>query len=179
MSIKTLLKFAAGFGLLAIVLIFLGVNFVPRIKAFSLANGNTVDASLRDLSTARWQALGDYYSKYSATIPNFDASLRDLSAARWQALGDYYSKYSATIPNFDALLRDLSATRWQALGNYYSNYSATVPNFNSSLRDLSAARWQALGESYLTVNPAEGTSGGCNTLSGYARKYLKAACPAP
>ncbi len=150
MSIKTLLKFAAGFGLLAIVLIFLGVNFVPRIKAFSLANGNTVDASLRDLSTARWQALGDYYSKYSATIPNFDASLRDLSA-----------------------------TRWQALGNYYSNYSATVPNFNSSLRDLSAARWQALGESYLTVNPAEGTSGGCNTLSGYARKYLKAACPAP
>ena len=119
MSTKTLIKFGVAFGVLAIVLIFLGVNFVPRIKAFSTVNENTVNASLRDVSAARWQALGDYYSKYSASVPNFNASLRDISAARWQALGDYYSKYSASVLKFDASLRDVSAARWQALGESY------------------------------------------------------------
>jgi hypothetical protein len=46
MSTKTLLKFGVAFGLLAIVLIFLGVNFVTSAKAFSSAKGSIVDASL-------------------------------------------------------------------------------------------------------------------------------------
>ena len=46
MSSKTLLKFGVALGLLAIVLIFLGVNFVPRAKAFFSAKGSIVDASL-------------------------------------------------------------------------------------------------------------------------------------
>jgi hypothetical protein len=42
MSSKTLLKFGAAFVVLAAVLIFLGVNFVPRIFASSSVVGNNV-----------------------------------------------------------------------------------------------------------------------------------------
>jgi hypothetical protein len=44
MSKKSLLKFVAAFGLLALVLIFLGVNYVPRIYASSPTNGNLVES---------------------------------------------------------------------------------------------------------------------------------------
>ena len=44
MSNKSLLKFGIAFGLLAAVLIFLGVNYVPRIKASSSPQGNVVAA---------------------------------------------------------------------------------------------------------------------------------------
>jgi hypothetical protein len=44
MSYKGLLKFGAAVVLLAIVLIFLGVNFVPRIFALSPPQQNLVDA---------------------------------------------------------------------------------------------------------------------------------------
>ncbi len=44
MSNKSLLKFGIAFGLLAAVLIFLGVNYVPRINASSSAEGNNVVA---------------------------------------------------------------------------------------------------------------------------------------
>jgi hypothetical protein len=44
MSRKTLLKFVVGFGILAAVLIFLGVNFVPRIFASSSTERNVVVA---------------------------------------------------------------------------------------------------------------------------------------
>ena len=47
MSTKTLLKFGVAFGILAIVLIFLGVNFVPRIKAFSSAKGNIAESAIQ------------------------------------------------------------------------------------------------------------------------------------
>ena len=44
MSTKTILKVAVAFGVLAIVLVFLGVNFVPRIFAASSANNNSVNS---------------------------------------------------------------------------------------------------------------------------------------
>jgi hypothetical protein len=44
MSSKTFLKIGVAFGILAIVLIFLGVNFVPRIFASSSSQGNVVVA---------------------------------------------------------------------------------------------------------------------------------------
>ncbi len=47
MSTKTLLKFGVAFGILAIVLIFLGVNFVPRIQAFSSAKGNIGESAIQ------------------------------------------------------------------------------------------------------------------------------------
>jgi hypothetical protein len=43
MSKKSLIQLVVAFGLLAIVLIFLGVNYVPRIYALSSDNGNVVD----------------------------------------------------------------------------------------------------------------------------------------
>lgn len=47
MSTKTLLKFGVSFGILAIVLIFLGVNFVPRIKAFSSVKRNNAESVIQ------------------------------------------------------------------------------------------------------------------------------------
>jgi cbb3-type cytochrome oxidase subunit 3 len=45
MSNKILLKFVVAFGVLAILLMFLGVNYVPRISALSSAKKNAVDAA--------------------------------------------------------------------------------------------------------------------------------------
>jgi cbb3-type cytochrome oxidase subunit 3 len=42
---KFFTKLVVAFGLLAFVLIFLGVNYVPRISAFSSAKQNAVDAA--------------------------------------------------------------------------------------------------------------------------------------
>jgi hypothetical protein len=141
MSSKTFTKFVVAFGLLAIVLIFLGVNYVPRISAFSTANENIVDAKLiRDIEAARWQALGESYLTVNLRARQADAN-------HWQALGEYYSKLSAAIPNLDAkLIRDVEAARWQALGEAYF----TV---NLRARQADVARWQALGESYYPVKP--------------------------
>jgi hypothetical protein len=47
MSNKSLVKFGAGFVLLAAVLIFLGVNFVPRIYASSSTQRNVVIAGIQ------------------------------------------------------------------------------------------------------------------------------------
>jgi hypothetical protein len=44
MSKKSSLKFVVAFGLLAIVLIYLGVNYVPRIDASSSSEANIVAA---------------------------------------------------------------------------------------------------------------------------------------
>ena len=43
MSTKTLLKLMVAFGLTALLLIFLGLNFVPRISAFSPANNQAAN----------------------------------------------------------------------------------------------------------------------------------------
>jgi hypothetical protein len=140
MSSKTLIKSIVAFGVLAIVLIFLGVNFVPRISAFSPARGNTVDAGLiRDIEAARWQALGEAY------LP-VNSSARQADAARWQALGESYFAVNLSA-------RQADAARWQALGEYYSMLSTPVSSINTNLiRDAGAARWQALGEAYFAVN---------------------------
>ena len=47
MSKKSLLKFVVAFGLLALVLIFLGVNYVPRIFASSSVEGKNVRAAIQ------------------------------------------------------------------------------------------------------------------------------------
>jgi hypothetical protein len=44
MSNKSLLKFIAAFGILAVILIFLGVNYVPRIFASSSSKNSSVIA---------------------------------------------------------------------------------------------------------------------------------------
>jgi hypothetical protein len=44
MSNKSILKFVVAFGLLAVVLIFLGVNYVPRINASVSGDGNNLAA---------------------------------------------------------------------------------------------------------------------------------------
>ncbi len=41
---KSIFKFVAAFGILAIMLIFLGVNFVPRISASQLNNLSSVNS---------------------------------------------------------------------------------------------------------------------------------------
>jgi len=45
MSNKIFIKFVVVFGVLAMLLIFLGVNYVPRISALSSANENVVDVA--------------------------------------------------------------------------------------------------------------------------------------
>jgi hypothetical protein len=141
MTSKTFNKVAVAFGLLAFVLIFLGVNYVPRISAFSLTNGRAVDAQqIRDVGAARWQALGEAYFPVSLRARQADAS-------RWQAMGDYYSKLSASALNFDTTrIRDVGAARWQSLGEAY--FAADI-----KAREADVARWQALGASYFPVKP--------------------------
>ena len=141
MTSKTFYKVALAFGLLAILLIFLGVNYVPRIFAFSPTNRSTVDAQqLRDVGAARWQALGEAYFPV-------DLKARQVEASRWQALGEYYSKRSASALSFDATrIRDVETARWQALGEAY-----IMADFKARQADV--ARWQALGASYYPVKP--------------------------
>jgi predicted metalloprotease with PDZ domain len=141
MTSKTFTKVVVAFGLLAILLVFLGVNFVPRISAFSTANENTINANIiRNVSADRWQALGDSYLTVNLRV-------RQADAARWQAMGEYYLKHSALVSNFDAnLVRDVSAARWQALGES----SLTV---NLRARQAEADRWQAMNEYYTKHSP--------------------------
>ena len=61
MSGKILLKFVVAFGLLATLLIFLGVNYVPRISALSSARGNSVDAAK--------YAGSDYFERHPFARP--------------------------------------------------------------------------------------------------------------
>jgi hypothetical protein len=59
MSTKTLIKWLAAFGILALVLIFLGVNYVPRISAFSSVKESVVDTS----SQARSNYVNELYPR--------------------------------------------------------------------------------------------------------------------
>ncbi len=59
MSNKTYLKFGAAFVILAIVLIFLGVNFVPRMFASSSPQKNAVDS----VSVARSNYSNELYPR--------------------------------------------------------------------------------------------------------------------
>ena len=60
MSTKSLLKLVVAFGLLAMLLIFLGVNYVPRISASSSTKENLVFSVKDDLVIAAIQARPDY-----------------------------------------------------------------------------------------------------------------------
>ena len=60
MSTKSLLKLVVAFGLLAMLLIFLGVNYVPRISASSSPKANSVLSVKDDLVIAAKQARPDY-----------------------------------------------------------------------------------------------------------------------
>jgi len=81
------------FGLLLVAVILLAgaVVGVPMAQASA---SKAASRSASDVSAARWQALGEYYSMSSA--PSLSAS--DVSAARWQALGEYYSKRQGSLP---------------------------------------------------------------------------------
>ena len=62
MSNKFLPKFIVAFGVLAIILTFLGVNYVPRISALSSANENAVDAAK--------YAGPDYIERHQPAVTN-------------------------------------------------------------------------------------------------------------
>jgi hypothetical protein len=70
MSTKTLVKFIAAFGILALVLIFLGVNYVPRISAFSSAKESVVDSS----SLARSNYVNELYPRSIALQLSYSGS---------------------------------------------------------------------------------------------------------
>lgn len=70
MSTKTLIKFLAAFGILALVLIFLGVNYVPRISAFSSAKQSVVDTS----SQARSNYVNELYPRSIALQLSYSGS---------------------------------------------------------------------------------------------------------
>ncbi len=63
MSTKILLKFGTAFVVLAFVLIFLGVNFVPRIQAFSSNNKSVAESVIQ----VRPDYVDEYYPR--ALIP--------------------------------------------------------------------------------------------------------------
>ena len=62
MSNKNLTKFVVAFGVLAMLLIFLGVNYVPRISALSSAKENTLYAA---------KFVGsDYFERHPSAVAN-------------------------------------------------------------------------------------------------------------
>jgi hypothetical protein len=62
MSNKIIIKFVFAFGVLAILLMFLGVNYVPRISALSLTRENVMDPSK--------DAMPDYIERHLPAISN-------------------------------------------------------------------------------------------------------------
>ena len=99
MSKKSLLKFVVAFGLLALVLIFLGVNYVPRILASSSAAGNLVVAGKQtrlDYIDERYQraivpqlsfASSDYFQRHALAV------IQPLN----NALSDYFQRHALAV----------------------------------------------------------------------------------
>jgi hypothetical protein len=79
------------------------------------------------VSSARWNALSDYYrTRVAAGV--------EASSARWAALGAHYAR------DFEAIAA-VSSARWSALGDcYLARYEAAAAT--------SSARYQALAEWY-------------------------------
>jgi hypothetical protein len=107
MSNKSLLKFGIAFGLLAVVLVFLGVNFVPRIYASSSAQSNVVVAGKQ----TRPDYLDESYPHAILDSRNPQAIALQLSFAGTDAL---LSHLQAIAPQLsfagtDALLSHLQA----------------------------------------------------------------------
>jgi len=71
MSNKNLLKFVAAFGVLAMLMIFLGVNYVPRISALSSAKEYAVDAAE--------YAGSDYFQRH----PSVPAKAVNYAGSDW------------------------------------------------------------------------------------------------
>ena len=61
MSGKSVVKFVIAFGIVAVLLVFLGVNYVPRISALSSISGNSVDAAK--------YAGSDYFERHPFARP--------------------------------------------------------------------------------------------------------------
>ena len=87
MSKKNLLKYGIAIGLVAIILIFLGVNYVPRISAFSPAKESIVNKAVQIPSERYQQAIilrryagSDWIERHPAALVQ---PLND-------ALSDYY-----------------------------------------------------------------------------------------
>ncbi len=116
MSTKTLLKFGVAFGLLALVLIFLGVNFVPRIKAFSSPQRISADAvklARPDYVDERYQraiALQLSFAGTDALVSHLQAIAPQVSFAGTDALVSHLQAVSSQVSftGTDALLSQLS-----------------------------------------------------------------------
>jgi len=120
MSTKSLLKFVVAFGLLALVLIFLGVNYVPRISASSLDNGNIVGAAIqtrpnyiderypRAIAPQLSFAGSDYFQRHSLAVVQPSSF----------ALSDYFQRHPLAVVK---PLIDLSDYFQRHPSNYFSN----------------------------------------------------------
>lgn len=100
---------------------------------------------VRDINSARWEAMGQAYAK---TV----SPARQADLARWVAQGEYFTTLqSAANISFDALrIRDINSARWEALGQAYAN--AVSP-----ARQADLARWVSLGEYYSNLDGASNT----------------------
>ena len=68
----------------------------------------------RQADAARWQVMGDYYSKQQASVSNIAPKQSwDAYAARLQGQADLYLQAKLRA-------RQADAARWQAMGEYYS-----------------------------------------------------------
>ena len=99
MSTKTLIKLLAGFGILALVLIFLGVNYVPRISAFSSVKESVVDTS----SQARSNYVNELYPRsiglqlsYSGS-DYFERHASQLVKSIGDTGSDFYQRHASEL----------------------------------------------------------------------------------
>ena len=92
------LPFAAALLLLVVAVAMLVVMLLPDLPVPSAGSAAGLDAS-----SARWAALGRYYSRQRAL---------SADSARWQALGRSYTRLERS--------NEASSARWQALGESFT-----------------------------------------------------------
>jgi len=90
MSTKTILKVALAFGVLAIVLIFLGVNYVPRIFAASSANNHLVNS----IEQARPNYIDELYPRaISIQQSYFGSDWIERHPSNYYAFSDWVERH--------------------------------------------------------------------------------------
>ncbi len=148
--------------LFAIVLIVAALVAISSVEVASFAQTKMDEARSIQGDTARWEAMGEFYSKLSNEA-DAKQSL-DAYAARWQGMGEAY------LANV-ARGRQADTARWEAMGKFYAKQKA-LTSYNEKLSwDTYAARWQGIGEAYL-ANIERGRQADTARLQAAADAYL-------
>lgn len=136
------------FGLLAVVALAVVAVLTARgaVATSDLVNGGTSDAA-----AARWQALGEFYTRQAQEAARIQRA-QAANTARWVAMGKAYTPATNAQPAQPAY--DAETARWVAMGEFYIRLADEARRIQQA-RNADVARWTAMGEYYarLQVKP--------------------------